>query len=177
MNWKKTRLTLNVWQDADFKIVENPEESLERRYRLDVFGQEFPEGPEFFASLDAAKRAAATLHQLALMKAENERLRIELDERRQADAFERHQLEAELHDLNAKRPAPGHPQVTALAAELVEVITQHETDELARLEAEAGQALEEDGDVLGFPGQEHDPWFDGDQRGVPHTNGKALATT
>ena len=25
MNWKKTRITLNVWQDGNFRITENPE--------------------------------------------------------------------------------------------------------------------------------------------------------
>ena len=90
MQWKRTRVTLNVWQDTDFKITENPEADNDERFRLDVFGAdgEIPE-PQFFAGLEAAKRAAATLNELALLKMDNERLRMELDNRRQADAFGR----------------------------------------------------------------------------------------
>ena len=56
------------------------------------------------------------MNELALLKADNERLRIELDERRQADAFA----------SSARRTVVNNPQVTELAAELVEVMVEHQ---------------------------------------------------
>ena len=112
MQWKRTRVTLNVWQDADFKITENPEADADERFRLDVFGAdgEIPE-PQFFAGLDAAKRAAAPLNELALLRIDNERLRMELNERRQADAF-------------GRSPASS-PAAVAIASKLVEVMDRN----------------------------------------------------
>lgn len=86
MNWKKTRVVLNVWSDGDFRVTENPEAEADERFRLDTFtGAE----SEFFASLKQAQHAAALRNELELVRADNQRLRIELDECRQADAFER----------------------------------------------------------------------------------------
>jgi hypothetical protein len=144
MNWKKSRITMNVWQDADFKITENPEANAEERFRLDVFGS--GADPEFFSTIDTAKRAATTLNELAVVKADNERLRAELDERRQADAFGR-----------GAAPAQS-PAVAKIAAELVETMAAHDdgrgipdadADELARQEAYAAEhGDDEDAGVL-----------------------------
>jgi len=89
MQWKKTRITMNTWQDGDFKITENPEADGNERFRLDTFGNDGDITPEYFGSLDAAKRAASILNEVALLKESNADLRRQLDERRQAEQFGR----------------------------------------------------------------------------------------
>jgi hypothetical protein len=113
MIWKKTRISTVRHESGDFRITEDVEIH-GTPFRLESFAD--GADPEYFPSLDAAKRAAATLNELALLKADNERLRAELDERRQADAFA----------SSARRTAVNNPQVTELAAELVEVMQGHQ---------------------------------------------------
>jgi hypothetical protein len=117
MNWKKTRITLNVWQGADFKIVENPEEPADSRFRLEALVE--PDvGPEFFSSLKQAQNTAALRNELELVRADNQQLRMELDERRQADAFDRIALAQKSPKDDGRGIPTAHPVVTALAAEL-----------------------------------------------------------
>ena len=44
MNWKKTRIVLNTWQEGDYRITENPEANADERFRLDVFGGDLGDG-------------------------------------------------------------------------------------------------------------------------------------
>jgi hypothetical protein len=104
---------MTTWQDGDYRITENPEEAAQTRFRLDSFGE--GADPEFFASLDQAKRAATTRAELATSKDEIARLRAELDQCRQADAFGR--------DAPAASPA-----VAKLAAELVEIMAANDAE-------------------------------------------------
>ena len=114
MNWKKTRITLTLWQYGDFKIVENPEEEPSNRFRLDALAE--PDvAPEFFTTLKQAQQTATLRNELALVRADNQRLRRELDERRQADAFER--SAASSRDDGRGIPT-ATPAVAAIAAEL-----------------------------------------------------------
>ena len=140
MNWKKSRIVMTTWQDGDYRITENPGEAAETRFRLDSFGD--GADPEFFTSLDQAKRAAATLNELAVVKADNERLRIELSERRQADAS------------GWCAAAAQSPAVAKIAAELVETMAAlddgrgiTDADEPARQEAYAAEHGDEDDDA------------------------------
>ena len=161
MNWKKTRITLNVWHDGDFKIVENPEEPADNRFRLDSLGE--PDvGPEFFGSLKQAQNTAALRNELELVRADNQQLRMELDERRQADAFQRIALAQKSPKDDGRGIPTAHPVVTALAAELntamaknplpvikdplADMIAEHEAaDQFNTLMAE-NQAADEEAD-------------------------------
>ena len=87
MQWKKTRLVVNVWQAGMYRITEDPEESPEQRFRLESYGDSADK--ELFATLKQAQHAAEVRNELAVVREDNERLRRELDERRQADAFEK----------------------------------------------------------------------------------------
>ena len=145
MNWKKSRIVMTTWTDVDFRITENPEEAAETRFRLDTFADPDAD-PEFFGTLKQAQIAAATRAELAASKDEIARLRAELDERRQADAFGRGAAAAQ------------SPAVAKIAAELVETMAAHDdwrgipdadADELARQEAYAAEAGDdEDAGVL-----------------------------
>src|ERR1017187_6492228 len=132
MQWKKSRITLNVWQDGDFKIVENPEANADERFRLDSFSA--ASEPEFFANLKSAQHAAAMRHELELTRAENARLRQELEMAKQAAAF----------------PAPP-PPIPAI----VPGAPRWENEDMDRaIEAVlADEPADEES-------PEHDPWFD-----------------
>lgn len=80
MQWTRTRIVLNVWSASDdFRIIEDPQESPERRFRLEAFSQDAVD-PEFFASLKQAQGAAALRNELELLRQDNLRLRAELDQ-------------------------------------------------------------------------------------------------
>ena len=140
MIWKKTRISTVRHESGDFRITED----------VEIHGtpfclESFTDGadPEYFPSLDAAKRAAATRAELAASKDEIARLRAELDERRQADAFGRGAAAAQ------------SPAVAKIAAELGETMAAHDdgrgipdVDEPARQEAYAAEHRDEDAGVL-----------------------------
>lgn len=89
MEWKKSKLTR--WTCGDFIITELSHGDDGRPYQLD--------GPaddrtEFFRTLREAQRSAELRNELTLLQADNARLRMELDERRQAEAFERQAAQA-----------------------------------------------------------------------------------
>jgi hypothetical protein len=137
MIWKKTRITTNRYESGDYRITEDVEIH-GTPFRLESFAD--GADPEYFPSLDAAKRAAATRAELAASKDEIARLRAELDERRQADAF-------------GHGAAAAQSPAVAKAAELVETIAAHDdgrgipdADEPARQEAYAAERSDEDED-------------------------------
>ena len=84
MNWKKSRIVTIIHQAGDFTITEDANGE-DRPFRLDSVDAD----PEWFSTLNEAKRVAARQNELALFKAENERLREELSLARQGVAFER----------------------------------------------------------------------------------------
>lgn len=99
MEWTKTKLTR--WTCEGFSISETGEPG-PRAFRLDVHDEE---QPKFFPTHGAAKDHAELLNELALYRADNERLRAEntqvvaeLLERRDHDHFEREQLLAEIEE-------------------------------------------------------------------------------
>lgn len=124
MTWTKSRLT--IWESAGFRITEDA--AADRPYRLDSPGA----APEFFADLEQAKAVAALRNDLELFKLDNERLRAELDERRQGDSFERGAVIAGSWPGNGnghKAPAPSVPAaetaaVAGIARELVSVMAE-----------------------------------------------------
>jgi hypothetical protein len=89
MTWTKRRITMIQWHAGDFTITETADDT-DRPYRLDSSGA----SSQCFSTLDEAKIVAALQNELALFKADNAQLRADLDERRQADAFERQAAQA-----------------------------------------------------------------------------------
>jgi hypothetical protein len=87
MQWKKTRITINIWTEGCFKITEDNEQPPESRFRLDCF--DGSDSPEYFSTLKSAQHAAALRNELAITREEVERLRAELSNRKQGDQFER----------------------------------------------------------------------------------------
>jgi hypothetical protein len=139
MIWKKTRISTVRHESGNFRITEDVEIH-GTPFRLESFAD--GADPEYFPSLDAAKRAAATRAELAANKDEIARLRAELDERRQSDAFGR-------GAAPAQTPAGGK-----IAPELVETMAAHDNgrgipdvDEPARQEAYAAEHRDEDEDA------------------------------
>ena len=88
MEWKKTRISTTRWDAGnDYRITQDVEAAGDQ-FRLEAFGN--PDGEvEYFATLEQAKAAAKRLNELSLTKQDNDRLRRELDELRQANAFGR----------------------------------------------------------------------------------------
>ena len=88
MEWRKTRISTTRWDaGSDYRITQDVECAGDQ-FRLESFAA--PDGEvEYFATLEQAKAAANRLNDLAWARADNERLRRELDELRQANAFGR----------------------------------------------------------------------------------------
>ena len=141
MIWKKTRISTVRHESGNFRITEDVEIH-GTPFRLESFADPGADS-EYFPTLDQAKRAAATRAELAASKDEIARLRAELDERRQADAF-------------GRGAAPAQTRAGGkIAPELVETMAAHddgrgildaEADDLARQEAYGDE--DEDAGVL-----------------------------
>src|ERR1022692_3574061 len=141
MIWKKTRISTVRHESGNFRITEDVKIH-GTPFRLESFADPGADS-EYFPTLDQAKRAAATRAELAASKDEIARLRAELDERRQADAFGR-------GAAPAQTPAAGK-----IVAELVETMAAHsdgrgipdvDADDFARQDAYAAEHGDEDED-------------------------------
>ena len=97
MQWQKSRIWIWTAQDSDFKVTESTE-APGRPYRLESAAH-LDDEPVYFASLRAAQAHAATLAELAQLRAENARLRASI-----------------------MSPAPS---VATIAAELVETMARN----------------------------------------------------
>jgi len=96
MQWTKTRISLSRWEAGGFRITETMELT-GVPFTLESFHEPDQE-PLTFGSLKQAQEHAKLLNNLAMVNEENARLKLELEERRQADHFERSQMEAELRE-------------------------------------------------------------------------------
>lgn len=150
MEWKRTKLVIHVWDSVGFRVTELHEGP--KRYKLE--SRRDPDSPaEFYSTLDEAKGAADLKNRLALLDEDNARLRRELDELRQGNAFERQAAEAKgaAEPIEEVEPA---------------VVAEHGFDEIPF-------GHDDDTDDT-TPTPEFDPWFDTvppdcgkDGRGVP----------
>jgi hypothetical protein len=140
MQWKKTRIVMNSWQDGDYRILENPEEALETRFRLDSFANP-NEDAEFFPTLKAAQHAATLRNELDLLRQDNLRLRAELDQRNGVwPTDESGDLREPARDYDNGRGIPTHrPAVAEIAAELVTVMAANGAGAPPALVAYAGE--------------------------------------
>jgi hypothetical protein len=131
MQWSRSKITR--WKSTTgFMIVECPEQPQGRGYRLETRNPD--DLPIYLSTLDAAKTHAAMLNELQLLREHNEQLRAELDERRQAEAFERdaiaEQARREGHwsdeeDDGRGIPPIERPEVKEAAAKLIEVMAEN----------------------------------------------------
>lgn len=139
MEWSRSKITR--WKSTTgFTITESPDEPTGRGFRLETRNPD--DLPVYLPTLDAAKTHAAMLNELQLLREHNEQLRAELDERRQAEHFERTQLEAQLAEMAESARAEGHwsneeddgrgippierPEVKEAATKLVQVMAIHQ---------------------------------------------------
>jgi hypothetical protein len=79
MHWKKTRVSVTIWEAHGYRIVET------QKLSGPPFTLEAPDhgqGPIAFDTLDTAKAHAAILNELALAQEDNARLRAELSQHR-----------------------------------------------------------------------------------------------
>jgi hypothetical protein len=96
MDWKKTTIRLNRWEAGGFRITETMELTgapftLESTHDPD-------QDPATFGNLKQAQQHAVLMNDLALVNEENARLKREIQEQRDAEHFERSQLEAQLQE-------------------------------------------------------------------------------
>ena len=136
MPWKRTRITLNTWQDGDFKITERPDAADRERFALECVAD--PDAPaEGYPTLDLATRVAQLRNELAVLREENIDLRRQLAECKQADTFERNARATRPADETVLEhasyategrdiPAGARPEVEKIAAELVETMAAHD---------------------------------------------------
>ena len=87
MNWKKTRLSISRWETTGFRITETTELD-GRPFTMEYLNEEGQE-PMAFSTLKEAQDSAQLHNELFLAREEVQRLRTELNERKQAEAYGR----------------------------------------------------------------------------------------
>ena len=151
MEWERS--TLKRWTANGYRITEAPDEPPTRGFRLDLPDPDAE--PIFFPGPDAAKTHASLLHELELFRADNAQLRAELEALNQAEIAE---LDAEAEEARLNGEWSSEPS-TGAAPTWEGSDMDRAIDAVVATQRAEAKTFQQAGD--------HDPWLDGDQRGIP----------